>query len=144
MIRAIEHITITTGASRMSSRTEVESRVLETLRRALARDGVVGDWRIENQKVSGGFAFGLKYRGALIAQCWLCIDRSMSDRMWEEAAETALDERVILSRPKGIPWLAASIAPSAISVAMTTPSALVEAGDLERCVAWALIDEPAK
>jgi hypothetical protein len=124
----------------MSSRTEVDDGVVEFVRRSLAGDGRIRDWKIETRPIPGGFDFDIRYRGALVVRCWLCVDRSLSEALWEAATQFVPDERVVLARPKGAPWLAGSIAPSAVLVAMADPSVLFEAGDLERCVAWALLE----
>ena len=59
-----------------------------------------------------------------------------SDDIWEAAARSGIDDWVQLVRPRGQVWLAAAVMPAIIA----QPSILVEAGDLERCVAWAIIE----
>lgn len=87
-----------------------------------------------------GYGYDLLHDGQQIARCWLCLDPAASDEMWEAAQSAVIDERVRLARPRGAPWLATAILPDAITVALDQPSVLMEAGDLERIVAWALLD----
>ncbi len=89
----------------------------------------------------GGFTFVAKYSGTPNVRCWLCIERSHFDELWEQASNTAIDERVVLARPKGVPWLAGTIEMSAIPIAMKNISVFVESGDLGRCVAWVLLEQ---
>lgn len=142
--RAFEHITITTGATRMSPRSEVDDETIAMIRAALARDGVMGEtgWRVHLLETPpGGRAFDLAYRGSLVVRCWLCTDRSASDAMWEAASAVVPDEHVRLARPRGSPWLAASLLPGSVALLIKSRGALMEAGDLERCVAWALLED---
>lgn len=143
MTRAIEHITITTGATRMSPRSEVDDQVLARVRADMMADApLMGTaWRVAVRETpAGGHVYDLTHAGAEIARCWLCVDRSVSDAMWEAAQSGVIDERVRLARPRGAPWLAAAILPGAITAALARPAVMMEAGDLERVVAWALIE----
>jgi hypothetical protein len=47
---------------------------------------------------------------------------------------------VQLARSRGQVWLAATEMPTALKGIMAQPNILVGAGDLERCVAWAIIE----
>jgi len=131
-----------TGASRMSSRTEVSDDVLNRIREALLyTGGEIAGWTIASREVSGGYEFDLWHSGTKIVQCWFCTERGASDRMFEEASATAIDERVILARPKGTPWLGVTLFPESLLTALSNPSILLQAGDLERCVAWTLLEK---
>ena len=80
--RAIEHITITTGAARMSPRTEVDTRVLLAVRRDMAagRPLMGTPWTIAHQaSPEGGRVYDLIHNGAAIVRCWLCLNRAASD-----------------------------------------------------------------
>jgi hypothetical protein len=39
-----------------------------------------------------------------------------------------------------VPWLAVTILPDGLSLYTSDPEKLMEAGDLERCVAWTLLE----
>jgi hypothetical protein len=143
MPKAIEHITITTGASRMSPRAEVNTGVMDIVRADMAagRPLMGTEWRYHPLPTpAGGSAYDLTHDGTPIARCWLCIDPAVSDDMWEAASAAPLDERVRLTRPRAAPWLAAALRPEAVPAVMKAPAILVEAGDLERVVAWILLD----
>ena len=74
------------------------------------------------------------------ARCWLCLNAHVSKSMWAAALTGRLDPEVHVSQPKSTPWLAAALLPAAISLGLIDPGVLMELGDLERCVAWALIE----
>jgi len=146
MIRAFEQITVTTGATRMSARSEVDNDVVRDIADELRKgDGKLWDtgWRVKLHlhPMPGAQEFVLAHHGIDIARCWLCLTREGSGALWEMATGNLPDERVTLARPKGVPWLAAAVlvTPSYLP----DPFVLIECGDLERCVAWALIEEEA-
>lgn len=142
VIGEIEHITVTSGASRMSSRDEVVDRVVDDLRTALADHGgaVVGSrWKVVLlPSPEGCHVYDLNYNGVHIVRCWLCLDRAHEANMWASAAASSMDPRVRLHPPRRRPWLAVALTPDAVLRAPR--EALMDAGDLERCVAWALME----
>lgn len=143
MTPALEHITITTGASRMSPRAEVDAGVIDLVRADMAagRPLMGTEWRYHALPTpAGGRVYDLTHGDAPIVRCWLCLDARVSDDMWAAASAAPLDQRVRLTRPRGAPWLAAALRPECLQAVMRRPSILVEAGDLERVVAWILID----
>jgi len=141
MVKAIEHITITTGATRMSARSEVDDETVRHLQRAIAEGSPLGDgWMYQAQPLLGctqAWVFDLVCVGAPVVRSWLCADSKQTDAMWARASEEPIDERVVLHRPRGVPWLACALLPGALSIG---PEILMMAGDLERCVAWALLE----
>lgn len=46
----------------------------------------------------------------------------------------------IHSKPTSVPWLAIHAMPSMPLILFKAPHALKEAGDLERCIAWTVIE----
>ena len=142
--RAIEHITINTGAARMSPRSEVADASIALIRAALAGDGrlSVTGWRVVRLPTPpAGAIYDLHHDDAgHVARCWLCLDAAASDAMWEAATAVAPDERARVNRPRGTPWLAATVLPDAMPRLVLQPQLLGQAGDLERCVAWAIIE----
>ena len=139
----MEHITLTTGAARVSPRSEVGDHVVAAVRADLAAGRRLMDtpWRVSLFPTPpGGHVYELQHGDLKIARCWLCVDPRVSDAMWEAALSGAVDERVRLSRPRGAPWLAAAILPDAIEAALRHPALLMEAGDLERVIAWTLME----
>ncbi|WP_454917259.1 hypothetical protein [Xanthobacter sediminis] len=140
MTAEIEHVTVTTGGSRISPRSEVSNGVVALIRTSLAdHEGQLADtgWRIDLiPSPPGGHIYDLIYRGARIARCWLCIDAEAADYIWL-AATAGAPAGTRLHRPMTLPWLAAGLMDGAVTAG---PDALMTAGDLERCVAWALIE----
>lgn len=143
MTEALEHITITSGASRRSPRTEVSNEIVGALRADIAaRRRLIGSpWAVSlHQTPEGGHVFDLTYNGMAAARCWLCLHSHISNSMWTSALTGRLDPEVLIRQPKSTPWLAAALLPAAISLGLISPVVLMELGDLERCVAWALIE----
>jgi hypothetical protein len=147
---AIEHITITSGAVRMSARTEVRPEIKAKVGRLLRKGGVLWDgWSVEVRAIEAieggppgpaGWVFDAHHGGIRVVRCWICRLEEASAQLWEEASGHAEDPRVVLHRPRGAPWLAAWLDPEHLEALMSTPMVLMQAGDLERCVAWALLD----
>jgi hypothetical protein len=137
----IEHITITTGARRMSKRSEVADTVVDIVRRAIAHDGGKlwsSGWTVTLLPSSdGGFVFDLAHDKARVVRSWLCVDDTASKSLWQDAMSWSIDPQAILPAPKRTPWLAAAL--DIKTFRGVSPPILMEAGDLERCVAWALI-----
>jgi hypothetical protein len=136
----IEHITLTTGAVRISPRSEVDDEAIARIVVAMRSGGRLwGGWSVAVTPLApGAWRYTLRQAGAPVVTCWLCADAGASDATWEAASDPAhlADERVILHRPRGVPWLAVALLPAALTVA---PQHLHEAGDAERCVAWAIL-----
>jgi hypothetical protein len=86
----------------------------------------------------GGHVYDLHHRGAHAIRCWLCVDAAMGDEMW--SAAVAAKHPWVVSAPGRTPWLAVALMPAAIALGLSDPRALMAAGDLERCVAWALLE----
>lgn len=128
--RAIEHITLTTGAARMSPCSEVDDRVLARVRSDMAAGApLMGtEWRATLLPTpEGGHVYDLTHDGAAVARCWLCVDPAVSEAMWDSAQSGVADQRVRLAPPRGTPWLAAAILPAAITIALSRPAVLMEA-----------------
>lgn len=138
MTDKIEHITLTTGASRISERSEVRDDVVTAVRTAIAdQGGKVRDWTIQIiGSPAGGHMFDLLWQGRRVVRCWLCDDQRVSQAMWS-GVSLAAPAGTRLHPPSTVPWLAAAIVPEAASV---PPEALMMVGDMERCVAWAILE----
>lgn len=145
MSRPIEHITLTSGAVRMSPRAEVRDDVVAEVARLMRTGGrLPGGWSVRVQPLeAGAWRFRLAVGLVPVVDCWLCASAEASDATWEAAtAEGVADERVVLHRPRGVPWLAAALCPAgvaALSAGALTVDDLRAAGDAERCVAWAIL-----
>ncbi|WP_457797656.1 hypothetical protein [Methylocystis sp. S23] len=142
---AIEHITILTGSARISRRSEVSDDIVDHIRAAIAAGGDLWDtgWRVRlHQAPEGCWVYELESAGEPVVTCVLCADPERSAEMWEAASRIGTLPGTVLHPPTQIPWLAAAIAPSAALLSDThrLVSLMREAGDLERCVAWALLE----
>ncbi|MDB5523882.1 MAG: hypothetical protein JWM58_1645 [Rhizobium sp.] len=149
MIADFEHVTVNTGASRTSSRSEMQPDALDRMRRMLAAStlmqGKLGDtgWSaVFVMQKAGAYAFDLLHEGQRVVTCILCLDDQSSKPAWSTIDAMPRDPGVRLRRPEETPWLAAFISPN--HLAMRDPAMfadiLIEAGDLERLIAWCLID----
>jgi hypothetical protein len=144
----IEHITITTGASRISHRSETSPQVIahiqDVIRRAVTPLAMIdNDWTIRPVRGTpeGTHVWDLLWRGERIVACWLCTSRAISDQLWDVASRSGAMPGARLHRPMMVPWLAATLCHR--PEIMTEPEftrALGEVGDIERCIAWATID----
>lgn len=138
MITHIEHITLTTGAARRSARSEVADHVIAALRAALAeKGGKMRDWTITLLAAPAGcHVYDLTWKSTLVARCWLCEDAAISKDVWTAAIQVA-PPGTRLHPPASVPWLAAALAPTALDAG---PEPVMMVGDLERCVAWAILE----
>jgi len=142
-MNALEHVTITSGASRMSARSEVSDDAVDEVRSGLAAGGDLGEgWSVSLLDVpdpKAGRVYDLLYQGQTLARCWLCLDKRASEDMWAAASSRGALPGTRLHRPRRTPWLAATLLPAAFLVPDPV-EVLMALGDLERRVAWALIE----
>jgi hypothetical protein len=143
-VNVLEHITLTTGASRLSARREVADAAIDAVRMALADDGAIAGtkWSVALlPSPLGVFAFDLAWGSQPIASCWLCVNNAQSRELWTQICLMPTIPGTRLHEPIHIPWLAAALTvdPQWL-VTSDYRNIMFEAGDLERIVAWALID----
>lgn len=143
----IEHITLSSGHTRRSPRAEVSEAVIDRIRAAIAEGSgdVGGGWtvRLVPGLPEGTAAYDLLHDGRRVVACYLGIARPAADEMWAQIdAVMPMLPGAVRRRPKRAPWLAVMPVPD--PAVLADPGAfadiLLEAGDLERCVAWAIID----
>jgi hypothetical protein len=146
MADEIEFITITTGATRLSRRTEIPGIAVDEVRAAIAEGRRLLDtgWSVRLRHAPDGcFAYSLVYDGQPVIACYLCVDRAQSDDLWTIASLAPnLLGRSMAPKPTHVPWLASVLAPSDVIARdpLLLASLVREALDIERCVAWALIE----
>ena len=137
------HLTILTGHSRMSPRGEVPDHVISGLRVIIAQGGgAVGNtgWGVLIVKRSAdGAVFDLSHQGVEVARCFLAITAVSEQRLWEQASACRTLPGVGLVKPASLPWLAAGLLPDGMALLAKDPELMLELGDFERCVAWALL-----
>lgn len=147
MSATLEHITVSTGNVRTSPRAEVEDAVVDAIRRALGHRGtgpLWDGWSVKSIQPApaGTYVFDLFWRGEKLIACWLCSDPAQSEQLWQYPAQLPRPDGVDLSPPAGVPWLACAIVPpAAIEQDRRYLEALAIVGDVERCVAWALLPD---
>lgn len=146
------HLTVETGHTRMSPRSEVSDEAVAFLRGALWPPAAEPP---DSIAVPGapGYRLGVAPGGeGLWAAVWHERDGVRAGGQWMgdaicvwvvvstvEAALTwpRIQARNKCAQPDSVPWLAVSLAPLAVQ----HPDALEWLGDLERCVAWAWLEE---
>lgn len=140
-MHSLEHITLTTGASRHSDRSEVSQGAIDALRTAIATtDGRIADtgWRVELLPIAeGGHAYKLSHSDKPIAVCWLCTDDVHSAAFWRSAISAPKPAGTRIHPPHGVPWLATALLAGALEAERDI---LMECADLERSVAWMLLE----
>lgn len=150
--KQLEHITLTTGHRRMSPKTETDPSVRALVWQALDSAGeapadVGAEWSVVRIGPSdadiGGAVYELAHRGRDVAACWLCWNPASSDMLWSLASH-ASHASPTAEPPTSVPWLAVRLFTN-ISVMLDPAMSeiMMEAGDLERIVAWALIERQA-
>ena len=86
--------------------------------------------------------YDMLFEGQPVVMCLLCTDPRADKIMWDSAMLLPNVTGAIVHKPKATPWLAAYLRLDHPGIANPAEFAdvLHEAGDLERVVAWALID----
>lgn len=167
---AIEHVIITTGASCTLRRSDVDVEdILEALsarygrrREPFSFPNTVRSrlwdtgWTLNLGAIPsrGGWLCDLVHdKVGTVARCWLCLESKCSDAMWGSAMYALPDERVIITRPNGVPWLAMAVIsdsatfrspPGFVKVTcapeMLTSEILKEVASLGSSIAWAIVE----
>lgn len=147
MTRTLYHLSLTTGSARHSPRAEVSDEVIDRIRTAIAEtDGALSGtgWRVRLIPAAppGCHAWDLERDGRRVVTCLLCDDDGSSAELWRLAETIPGLPGTVRQRPDAAPWLAVALVPdqTLLSDPLAFADVLTESGDLERCVAWALID----
>jgi hypothetical protein len=133
----IEHLTLISGHTRRSPRFEVNSGTVDYIRDRIAnREGKLDptDWQVKLRpmpELKHSYVFDLYHSGERVVACYLCTHVEEHDGMWNAIKQAGLRGKA--KEPK-VPWLACAV------IGIAAPDVLMEAGDLERCVAWALME----
>lgn len=140
MADTLEHLTLTSGHTRRSPRAEVEDRTIAFIRDCLVNQGgVLGDtgWRVvivPMTELSHSHVFELWHSGQRLVACYLCSHSTEHDGMWGAIKEAQIPTVGRAAKEPTVPWLSCAV------VGSGPPSVMMEAGDLERCVAWTLME----
>lgn len=142
-MRAIEHITLATGHSRASPRSEVRNDIVGMIRPVVQAGGGplwdtgFGVLMVETRH--GGWVYDLSHGGVEAVRCYLAKSQTAAEALWSRALAEA-EMPVKAERPTTRPWLAASLLPEGLMLLQKTPDLMLEFGDLERCVAWTILE----
>jgi hypothetical protein len=142
-MKFIKHLTMLTGHVRSSPRSEVDQRTIDFIRGSLTDgSGALGatGWAVLRiDAPPGGFCFDLSMTGNEVARCWLATTAAAADAMWLAAQEMPRLPGVNPGQPS-LPWLAVGLLPDGMK-ALRSAIPIGQLGDLERCVAWALLPD---
>ncbi|MCV3769085.1 hypothetical protein [Rhizobium sp. TRM95796] len=85
----------------------------------------------------GSCGFTLHHSGLWLFSCYMAWTQAASAPMWKIVKQIT---KTSIPRPKLTPWLAVHAMPDMPRILFKAPSAIMEAGDLERCIAWTVIE----
>lgn len=157
MTPTLRHLTIQTGHVAETSRADVSDRVLMQLQPLI--DSYCGglvpttDLHVSVMRpgetdrarpIEGlaGFTIQQGWGGPTLATNIVCWDDSLADQGWDMLCAPALSPVTgnPIVRPAGTPWLATTLHLDALAAAPRDTLQML--GDLERCLAWAIIETP--
>ncbi len=138
----LNHYTLITGHGRLTDRSEVADDVIEALRPIVVNDG--GDLPgglglvVTPSESAGGWVFTVYHASTPLVTCGLAITPEAAGEVWPCLLEVGkVTGLPILPRQPPVPWLSVAILPGLNLFGMEMWEWL---GDLERCIAWTLID----
>ncbi|KQQ61167.1 hypothetical protein ASF69_01715 [Rhizobium sp. Leaf311] len=142
-MKKIAHLTLFTGHLRNSPRSEVHWDTIKFLRPyVLGASGEIGDtgWTVRMVEgiTQGSCGFTLHHSGLWLLSCFMAWTTAADNPMWgvvEKVSKTSVP------KPDLVPWLAIHAMPDFFW--FTDPHAIMEAADLERCIAWTVIETMA-
>jgi hypothetical protein len=160
-MKSLFHYTINTGHGRNSPRDEVADNIIEILRPIVLAGGgnIPGtEFSLKLTKGRHGTMFDIDYSDVPIVTCGLAFTRKGVSEIWPVMVELVKTIRDAIARkigispkeakhllplpsvvPQALPLLAVFLQP--IAGFLVGLSVLAMAGDLERCVAWTILDQ---
>jgi hypothetical protein len=99
-------------------------------------------WSVEcRQSGKGGFTYKLFIRHDLMPLCFLCWKKERSAALWHRASGL-VPPGIVLREPgsRDVPWLAVTLTKAAHGVALNEPGLAADLADIERQIAWALLE----
>lgn len=145
------HLTVNSGHSRHSPRSEVSDGALAACRSLLAPGahavpGIPGDYSLKVTESPAGTWFGTVFRSRWHPLVSIAVAASdyFATGLWQEIERQYLRvtempgfrsaDFAAPHQPESTPWCA-------VIVMLATPSEALWLGDFERCLAWAFLDE---
>lgn len=135
------HYTTTTGHGRWSPRSEVADHIVDYFHKlfgnAASEFELPAGFSLERpRETEGRWVYTILTNGGLIAKCWLLPTMESAKAAWPEVQTFSESvDSLCLSEPPQVPLLA--VVPNLKCLASRDQWESV--GDLERCVAWALL-----
>jgi hypothetical protein len=126
----------------MSPRSEVADHVASDHREGRRRRWEYRWAVLIVERSPDGTIFDLSHRGVEVARCFLAITPTSEQRLWGEASSYPTLPGVRLTKPPAPPWLAVGLLPDGMVLLGNQPDLMLELGDFERGVAWALLEGP--
>jgi len=83
--------------------------------------------------------FDLSHEGVEVARCFLAVTAASERDLWDQASAFPTLPNVRRTKPASLPWLAVGLLPDGMVLLGSRPEIMLELGDFERCVAWALL-----
>lgn len=144
-MKEIAHLTLFTGHLRNSPRNEVPPEAIKMLMPyVMSAGGEIGStgWTVKMVQgaAPGSCGFTLHHSGLWLFSCYMAWTTTADAPMWEIAKQVS---NTSLPKPKSVPWLAIHAMPDMPLIMLRAPLAIMEAGDLERCIAWTVIEAMA-
>lgn len=137
---SLHHVTINTGHLLISGRGEVMAETMEWLAPMVAAGrGRPGDIPFAVERRGQGSAL-LRIGEPAAVWCGVCWEEERSREAWEAMLALAHQSGVTQapgSRPP-VPWLAVLTLPAMFTL---PPEQVMMLGDMERCLAWAVIEQ---
>jgi len=144
-MRTIAHLTLFTGHLRNSLRHEVPKSAIDKLTPyVMSAGGEIENtgWTVKMVQgvAPGSCVFTLHHSGLWLFSCYMAWIKATSAPMWEVVKQVS---GTSIPMPKSTPWLAVHAMPLMPMIMQKAPHAIMEAGDLERCIAWTVIEAMA-
>lgn len=141
-MKKIAHLTLSTGHLRNSPRSEVHRDTIKYLRPYVTGAcGEIGDtgWTVRMVEgiAPGSCGFTLHHSGLWLLSCYMAWTTDADMPMWDIVKQVS---KTTLPKPDTVPWLAVYFMPDFPLIGLKAPHAIMEAGDLERCIAWTVIE----
>ncbi|HAE49477.1 hypothetical protein [Tistrella sp.] len=146
MMQMLTHVTIDTRYFRQSSRSEVGDDIIARLLPVVVDGGGAFfrefDVTILRRDATAAI-YDIEWMDTPFVRCWLCMDRSASDEVWDLATADTAHPPVPTDMP--LPWLATRFGHlTETMVHDDLRSIWTQIADLERCLAWTIIELTAR
>ncbi|MBD9640900.1 hypothetical protein IB277_31870 [Ensifer sp. ENS07] len=136
-MRTIAHLTLDTGHIRNSPRSEVHRDVVDVLSPIVrGGKGEVAGWDIQmiHGAAPGSVGFALNHGGLWIASSYMAWTQEGDGAQWDVIRKLYQPN---MMKPTCSPWLAVKLMSGSAGAGFDV---MMEAGDLERCIAWTVLD----